>query len=99
MILLFDVNERDFDSNGLGAISDSISCTVNEVRNGAYELKMTYPATGKSFQEIQIDLYTRFKEPQTEDKVQKALSSFFWEKTEEYDDAERLYRIIYEIEV
>lgn len=55
MILLFDVNERDFDSNGLGAISDSISCTVNEVRNGAYELKMTYPATGKSFQEIQND--------------------------------------------
>nr|DAV20403.1 MAG TPA: tail component [Caudoviricetes sp.] len=53
----------------------------------------------KKFEHIQIDLYTRFKEPQTEDKVQKALSSFFWEKTEEYDDAERLYRIIYEIEV
>ena len=53
----------------------------------------------KKFEHIQIDLYTRFKEPQTEDKVQKALSSFFWENTEEYDDAERLYRIIYEIEV
>ena len=53
----------------------------------------------QKFNHIQIDLYTRFKEPQTEDKVENALSSFFWEKAEEYDDTEKVYRITYEIEV
>lgn len=48
---------------------------------------------------IQIDLFTKWKEPQTEGKVENALSSFVWEKAEEYDDAEKVYRITYEIEV
>lgn len=53
----------------------------------------------KKFDHIQIDLYTERKDPATEDKVEKALSSFYWEKTEEYNDTEETYRIIYEIEV
>lgn len=48
---------------------------------------------------IQVELYTKQKEPQTEDKVEKALSSFFWEKSETYLDTERCYQILYEIEV
>lgn len=48
---------------------------------------------------IQIELYTELKDPDTEDKVEQALSSLFWEKTEEYIDTERCYQIIYEIEV
>jgi hypothetical protein len=48
---------------------------------------------------IQIELYTKLKDPDNEDKVEKALSSFCWEKTEEYLDSERCYQILYEIEV
>ena len=48
---------------------------------------------------IQIELYTKLKEPMTEGKVEQALSSLFWEKTETYIDTERCYQILYEIEV
>lgn len=48
---------------------------------------------------IQIELYTKLKEPMTEGKVEQALSSLFWEKTETYIDTEECYQILYEIEV
>lgn len=48
---------------------------------------------------IQIELYTKLKDPITEDKVELALSSLYWEKTEEYIDTEQCYQITYEIEV
>lgn len=48
---------------------------------------------------IQVELYTKLKDPELEDKVEQALSSFFWNKTEEYIDSERCYQILYEIEV
>lgn len=31
---------------GIGALTDAISCEVTEERNGAYELRLTYPANG-----------------------------------------------------
>lgn len=48
---------------------------------------------------IQIELYTKLKDPEAEDKVEKALSSLFWDKTETYIDTEKCYQILYEIEV
>lgn len=51
------------------------------------------------FDHIQIDLYSRFKNTEAEDRVEKALSSYFWEKEEEFNDAEDVYRVTYEIEV
>lgn len=48
---------------------------------------------------IQVELYTKQKDPNAEDKVENALSSFYWDKTEEYIDSERCYQILYEIEV
>lgn len=48
---------------------------------------------------IQVELYTELKDPNAEDKVETALSSLFWEKTEEYIDSEKCYQILYEIEV
>ena len=41
-----------FQSNGVGALSDAISCEVEEERNGSYELTMEYPITGVHFSEI-----------------------------------------------
>ena len=48
---------------------------------------------------MQVDLYTASKEPETEDRVENALSGFFWEKDEEYLQNERCCRVTYEVEV
>lgn len=50
--ILYPANETAFTSNGLGRLSDVISCTVTEERNGQYELEMEYPVTGVHFDEI-----------------------------------------------
>lgn len=50
--ILYDAAETAFTSNGLGELSDCISCTVEEERNGKYELEMRYPITGKRFSDI-----------------------------------------------
>lgn len=48
---------------------------------------------------LQIELYTELKDPESEGKVEAALSSLYWEKTETYIDEEKCYQIMYEIEV
>lgn len=48
---------------------------------------------------ISIELYTEFKNPDTEALVETALKDICWEKTEDYLDDERCYEISYEIEV
>lgn len=61
-----------------------------------------FSADGKVYcpiNHLQIELYTELKEPRTEGKVEKALSSLFWDKTETYIDSEKCYQITYEIEV
>lgn len=50
--ILFDADEREFVSNGLGRLSDCIACAVTEERNGQYELEMQYPDTGAHFGDI-----------------------------------------------
>ena len=49
--------------------------------------------------EVDVELYTRAKEPEIEAKVEAALHGFHWNKTETYIDSERCYQILYEIEV
>lgn len=48
---------------------------------------------------VQVELYTRLKDPEAEAKVEAALSGFHWKKEETYIDTERCYMILYEIEV
>ena len=43
---LYHANETEYTTNGIGKLSDCISCHVTEKRNGSFELKMTYPAEG-----------------------------------------------------
>lgn len=50
--ILFDKTETTFTSNGIGRLSDAISCIVTEERNGQYELKMVYPITGAHYAEL-----------------------------------------------
>lgn len=49
---LFAPNATDFTKNGIGRLSDAVSCVVHEARNGEFELEMTYPVTGRHFADI-----------------------------------------------
>lgn len=50
--ILFPSTATEFNTQGLGVLTDAISCTVTEERNGAFELTMQYPDTGVHFDEI-----------------------------------------------
>lgn len=50
--ILFPSTATEFNTQGLGVLTDAISCTVTEERNGAFELTMQYPDTGVHFAEI-----------------------------------------------
>lgn len=43
---LFEANETDFQTQGLGSLADATVCHVTEVLNGQYELYMSYPFNG-----------------------------------------------------
>lgn len=51
--ILYEKTATSFTSLGIGVLSDAVSCTVTEARNGAYELKMKYPVTGRFYSDIQ----------------------------------------------
>lgn len=50
--ILYESNETDFTSNGLGRLRDCQSCTVTEERNGIYECDLEYPIDGAHFSDI-----------------------------------------------
>lgn len=50
--ILFEKTETVFTSNGIGRLSDAISCIVSEERNGKYELKMVYPVNGTHYGDL-----------------------------------------------
>lgn len=52
---LYNAQETEFTTLGLGVLSDCQRCTVTESRNGEYTLEMDYPITGAHYQEIKND--------------------------------------------
>ena len=50
--ILFSPSATSFMTNGIGRLSDAISCTVHEARNGEFELEMVYPVDGKHYTDI-----------------------------------------------
>lgn len=50
--ILYEPDTTVFNTNGIGRLSDAISCRVNEARNGAFELNMVYPLNGIHFTEM-----------------------------------------------
>ena len=50
--ILFPEGQKTFNSNGMGRLSDAISCKVTEERNGQYELHMEYPIDGQLIEEL-----------------------------------------------
>lgn len=55
--ILFDKTEKNFTSQGLGSLTDAISCTVTEQRNGEFELEMKYPIAGIHYADITYSRY------------------------------------------
>lgn len=52
--ILFKSNATSFTTNGIGRLTDAISCKVTEERNGIYELEMEYPANGIHYEDIVV---------------------------------------------
>ena len=52
--ILYESNETEFKSNGLGRLYDCINCTVTEERNGIYECDFEYPINGINYDLIKI---------------------------------------------
>lgn len=50
--ILFKETEKEFATNGIGRLTDAVSCHVEEERNSVYELEMQYPIFGQHFQNI-----------------------------------------------
>lgn len=50
--ILFSPTATNFSTNGIGRLSDTISCTVHEARNGEFELEMEYPVDGTHYSDI-----------------------------------------------
>lgn len=53
--ILYGATEKTFVTQGLGTLSEAISCKVTEERNGSYELEMVYPQSGKRFKELLLN--------------------------------------------
>ena len=50
--ILFPADAASFETQGLGALTEAISCEITEAINGEYELAMTYPASGRQYADI-----------------------------------------------
>lgn len=50
--ILYSSTETNFDNNGIGILSDCVSCFVTEEANGIFELEMQYPMDGIHYSEI-----------------------------------------------
>lgn len=59
--IIYAANETAFMTNGIGALSDCISCLVTEERNGKYELEMQYPSNGLWSEDIDVGMVIKAK--------------------------------------
>lgn len=51
---LYEAGTTTYTTNGIGRLSDAVSCIVTEERNGSYELVMTYPITGIHYDDLAL---------------------------------------------
>ncbi len=65
--ILYTASETDFTTNGIGLLTDAVSCTVTEERNGAYEATLVYPAKGHLAEYIAEDAIIKAKANDTDE--------------------------------
>lgn len=59
--ILYDAFESEFDTNGIGLLTDAISCIVTEERNGIYELELSYPVQGHLYSYLKEEAVIKAK--------------------------------------
>lgn len=59
--ILFKADATDFSTFGIGALSETLTCEVTEERNGGFECKLTYPSSGRLYNEILKDRIIKAK--------------------------------------
>lgn len=52
--ILYDKTEKNFVSNGIGRLSDTISCIVTEKRNSTYQVVLEYPVQGRLSKHLKV---------------------------------------------
>ncbi len=52
LITLYEHDEVEFRTNGLGDLRDASSCSVYEARNGEFDLTMEYPVDGRHYSDL-----------------------------------------------
>lgn len=67
--VLYPVDQRVFDTNGIGRLSDTISCKCAEVLNGTYEIELDIPVDGNHVSEMSVNCIILAK-PNYEDDPQ-----------------------------
>lgn len=65
--ILYAASKTDFTTNGIGLLTDAVSCTVTEERNGAYEATLIYPAKGHLAEYIAEDAIIKAKANDTDE--------------------------------
>ena len=65
--ILYEKNETEFASNGLGRLRDIITCKCTEERNGVYEVDFDYPVSGSHYEDIQAGRYIAVEHDDTGD--------------------------------
>lgn len=53
MPILYDQNETQFRTNGLGILTEATACTIEHAINGVYDLELKYPMVGRLYSKIQ----------------------------------------------
>lgn len=65
--ILYESNETEFTSNGLGRLRDITSCVVTEERNGIYECDFEMPIDGAHFSDVRIGRIIAVEHDETND--------------------------------
>ena len=63
--ILYQAKEKDFTHGGIGALTEATSCIATENRNGAFELTLEYPLTGRLYSQIKEDCIVKAKPNET----------------------------------
>ena len=69
-----------------------------------YPQSNNFSADGKAYfkiAELDVEIYTKYKDIELEEKVEKLLDEleWFYNKTEDYIETEKMYEVLYEMEV
>lgn len=59
--ILYAAGSNDFSNDGIGMLSDALSCFVEEERNGPFECELTYPTSGVLYDQIKNDCIIKAK--------------------------------------